>query len=113
MVDKVEEAVATEALEETYDTSEPKEVNKARKKYSRTRADRLHFVDAAMGTEQGRAWFYDLLVFCKVVKTPFDDDPYRTAFNCGQQNIGLRVMADIQTAASKQYLTMISENQDK
>lgn len=113
MVDQVERIVAEEVIEQTVDTSDPIEVNKARKKESRTRADRLHFVQAAMTTEQGRAWFYDLLLFTKVIKTPFDEDPYRTAFNCGQQNIGLRVLSDIQTAAPDEYLVMISENKTK
>lgn len=96
--------------EESYDTSEPLEVNKAKKKASRTRADRLKFVEAAMSMEQGRAWFYDVLVRCKVFNTPFQEDPYRTAFNCGMLNIGLMLLDDIQTSSPNQYSTMISEN---
>lgn len=113
MVDKVEAIVAEELLEETYDTSEPREVNKARKKAARTRADRLHFVEAAMTTEQGRAWFYDTLVHCRVFNTPYSDNPYDTAMRCGMQNIGLRILADIQDAAPLNYITMISENKSK
>lgn len=110
MVDQVERIVAEEALEQTVDTSDPVEVNKARKKDARTRADRGRFVEGAMTIPEGRAWFYDLLVFCKVIKTPFDEDPYRTAFNCGQQNIGLKIMLDIQDFAPEEYLKMITEN---
>ncbi len=108
MVDQIVEPVNPE--EETYDTSDPQEVNRAKKRGSRTRADRLHFVGAAMTTPQGRSWFYDLLVRCKVVSTPFSEDIYRTAFNCGQQNVGLMVLSDIQDAAPKEYVTMINEN---
>ncbi len=109
MVDVVKVNEANEAAEETYNTSEPEQVNKARKKYARTRADRLHFVSAAMTTEQGRAWFYDILIRCKVFNTPFTNDPYDTAFKCGTQNIGLQVLDDIQTAAPKEYTLMIQE----
>lgn len=104
---------AEQELEQPYDTADPETVNKARKKAARTRADRLQFVEAAMSHEQGRAWFYDLLVFCKVFRTPFDEDPYATAFKCGEQTIGLRVLDDIQTAAPDKYITMISENKTK
>lgn len=97
-------------LEESYDTSEPLEVNKAKKKASRTRADRLKFVEAAMTMEQGRAWFYDILVRCKVFNTPFQEDPYRTAFNCGMLNVGLQILDDIQVSAPQGYTKMISEN---
>lgn len=100
----------SEENEETVDTSDPQAVNKSKKRAARKRADRLKFIEAAMGLEEGRAWFYDLLVFCKVFQGPFSSDPYQTAFLCGEQNIGLRVLDDIQTAAPKQYLTMVSEN---
>lgn len=100
-------------VDESYDTSNPQEVNKQRKKSARTRADRLEFVKAAMGLEQGRAWFYDLLNFCKVVATPYTNDPYDTAFRCGMQNIGLMVLSDIQQAAPEQYIQMISENKSR
>ncbi len=96
--------------DEPYDTSDPEQVNKAKKRASRKREDRLKFVAAAMQHPEGRAWFYDQLVFCKVFSTPYTENPYDTAFRCGQANIGLRILADIQDAASKEYLLMIEEN---
>ena len=95
---------------QAYDTSDPQEVNKAKKRASRTRADRLRFVEAAMTTKEGRAWFYDLLVRCKTISTPFVEDPYRSAFNQGMQNIGLQVLSDIQDSAPNEYIKMITEN---
>lgn len=109
---KIENNIAEEENKEEqfYDTSEPLQVNKAKKKAARTRADRLEFVAAAMTTPQGRAWFYDTLVRCKVFNTPFQDDPYRTAFNCGQNTVGLMILDDIQMSAPSEYITMIKEN---
>lgn len=112
-ISKIEGLVEEELLVETPDTSNPIDVNKQRKKAARTRVDRLHFVEAAMTTEQGRAWFYDLLVRCRVVSTPFTDDPYRTAFNCGMANIGLQVMQDIQDSAPENYIKMVTECRNK
>lgn len=112
---QAEEAVFEEETQasDNYDTSDPVEVVKARKKSQRTRVDRLAFVSAAMTTEEGRAYYYDLLVFCKVFSTPFDDDPHRTSFKCGEQNIGLKILSDIQTAAPDLYVKMIRENKSK
>ena len=110
MADPVLENQFSEQAEEAFDTSDKEQVNKARKKYARKRADRLKVVQAMMQHPEGRGWFYDILTFCKVFQTPFKDDPYRTAFSCGEQNIGLRIMEDIQIAAPKQYLDMINEN---
>lgn len=98
--------------EESYDTSDKEAVNKAKKKAGRTKADRLKFITAAMQHPEGRAWFYDLLVFTHVVSTPYmSGDSHATAFRCGEQNIGLRILGDIQEAAPEQYLLMIQENQ--
>lgn len=100
-------------IDETYDTSDKESVNKARKRSSRTRADRMEFITAAMTTEQGRAWFYDLLVFCRVFNSPMAEETNRTFFNLGIQNVGLRILDDIQTAAPDKYLPMVNENKTK
>ena len=115
MVDPVRVNQAEEEADEgSGDTSDPTEVNKRRKKSARTRADRLEFVQAAMTTPQGRAWFYDTLLFCKIFASPFvSGDSHDTAFNCGMQNIGLRILDDLQTAAPTDYLTMVHENKTK
>ena len=102
---------ANEAQDATYDTGDGEQVNKARKKSARTRANRLDFVAAAMTTEQGRAWFFDHLNRCRVFKTPYSaESPQDTAFRCGELNVGLQILDDIQTAAPELYITMISEN---
>lgn len=99
-----------EEPEQSYDTSDKEQVNTARKKASRTKADRLKFIAAAMTHEQGRAWYYDILSFCKIYSGCFADDPYRTAFLCGQANVGARILSDIQEAAPENYLQMLKEN---
>ena len=96
--------------EETPDTSDPKAVNTARKRAARKRSDRLKFIQAAMQHEEGRAWFYDILLFCRIFQSPYSSDPYQTYFQLGHQNIGLKILEDIQDAATKEYLSMISEN---
>lgn len=113
MSDNILTEQMTSEQEETFDTSDPVSVNTARKKSARTRADRLRFIEAGMQHEQGRSWFYDVLLFCHVFKNSFDSDPYVTAFKCGEHNVGLRILDDIQTASPENYLKMISENKTK
>lgn len=110
MSDPVLETQKIEESDETPNTADALEVNKARKKAARKRADRLKFIQAAMQHEEGRAWFYDILLFCKVFQNSFEEDPYRTYFNIGQRNVGLNILADIQDAAPNEYLKMINEN---
>lgn len=98
---------------EEYDTSDKEQVNKARKRASRTKADRLQFIEAAMSHPQGRAWFYDFLMRCHVFNTTFDENPTRHAFRSGEANVGLMVLSDIQEAAADNYTKMIKENKSK
>lgn len=113
MVDEVQVNKANEEAEEAYNTSDPAQVNKARKRAARTRADRLEFVKAAMDVEQGRAWFYDLLARCRVFNLPFNADPYITAFKCGELNVGNQVLSDIQDANPDQYVRMVREGRNR
>lgn len=113
MADKVAETQAVDEQEESYDTSNPQQVNTARKKAARTKADRLRFVQAAMQTVEGRGWFHDILVRCHITRNPYmAGDPQATAFRCGEQNIGLQILDDIQTAAPQLYIDMITENKE-
>lgn len=107
--------MSEELIEDSYDTGDAVQVNTVKKKAARTRADRMEFVAAAMNTEQGRSWFYDLLLKCNVFKNPYNssDNPQDTAFRCGELNIGIRILDDIQTAAPEHYLSMIVENKTR
>lgn len=108
------EIEAEDNLVETYDTSDKDSVIKVKKKYARTRADRLKFVEAGMQLEEGRAWFYDILKRCHVFNVSYvSGDPHATSFKCGEQNIGLQVLDDIQTIAPGNYVVMINEQKSR
>lgn len=112
MVDQILEQQVADEQEESYDTSDPRSVNTARKKAARTRADRLRFVETALSTEEGRAWFYETLIFCKLWDGEFRSDPYESAFMLGRRNVGLRILNDLQTFPGD-YNKMVSENKSK
>jgi hypothetical protein len=110
MSDPVKEVQAQDEQEDSYNTSDPVQVNKARKRAARTRADRLEFVKASMTLAEGRAWFFDLLNRCHLWRTSFDESPTRLAFLVGEENIGKMILGDIQDAAPDKYIIMIEEN---
>lgn len=62
-----------------------------------------------MSTPTGRAWMYDLLARCHIGSTPFSTDALTTAFQCGEQNIGLQLWGDLQSTCPDQYILMMRE----
>jgi hypothetical protein len=64
-----------------------------------------------MATRQGRNIMWRNLERLGVFRTPYvGGDPHGTAFNCGAQNHGLWLYAEILTAAPEYFLTMQREN---
>ena len=45
-------------------------------------------IHAIMGVADGRAYVYDLLLYCHVFDQPFSPDSHLTAFGCGQLDVG-------------------------
>jgi hypothetical protein len=76
------------------------------KRLERTRADGLRQI---MATRQGRAWVWNLLEQARVFASSFDPNPTTSAFNEGQRNLGLVLLADIHRLVPEAYLQMVTE----
>jgi len=76
---------------------------------ARKRAVKTEVLKALMEHERGREWVYDLLESCHIFTTPFSDDPYRTAFNAGEQNRGNMILADVVGFEPDKYVLMCKE----
>ena len=99
---------------QSYNASDKRSVNTARKKKARQEKQRLEVVQAIMGQPQGRSFMYDYLSRCSVFTTPFvRGEPDTSAFNAGRQSIGHDIQADIMLAAPEMYWVMIEESQTK
>lgn len=93
-----------------FDTSDPKAV-KARKRSAKKAAEaQAEVIKTFMGFPDGRAYFYQLLVKCNCYRNPFSCDTNLMAFSCGEQNIGLQILADLQAASPELYLQMMRES---
>jgi hypothetical protein len=63
-----------------------------------------------MQTPSGRSWLKSVLDRCSPYRSPFSSDPIQMAFSCGEQNIGLQLVAELHAASTDLYLTMMKEN---
>lgn len=96
----------------TLDTSDPKQVEKAIKA-SKTRDEvRVEGLRQIMSSVQGRVWLFDLIKTCGPGQNPFTPDALRTAFNCGELNIGNQLVAQCHACSTELYLVMMKENQN-
>lgn len=61
----------------------------------------------------GRAWLWSVLEMTGAVGTnPMGEDALRTAFNCGMQNAGQRILAELMEHAPDAFPLMMKENDD-
>lgn len=92
--------------EAVYDSSDPRHVRKA------TKAAKLVSLELSsiMALPQGRRWVWSILSHCGTYQTPFSSDPYATAFLCGKQDVGHRLISDIMAECPELYELMQKEN---
>lgn len=110
MVDFVAETVAEDEAEAPYNASDPEQVQKARKKSGRKKIERLDFIRIIMGTPRGREWILGVLNLCKIFGNPvIPGDPYLTYHNIGGQNIGKKLLQDINDSSPDFYVLMMKE----
>lgn len=70
-----------------------------------------NFLQAAMRRPEGLAFLYNLLSQCHCWQTAFTTDPHVTAFNLGEQNIGLQLTAALIEASEAGYLEVLKYGQ--
>jgi len=111
MVDYAARTEAEILMEEPYNAADPEKVNNARKKEARERREELQFLAKIMATKEGRKWTYKLIASCNPFGNPIiPSDTHLTYSNLGAQNIGKKLLQDINDAAPDQYVIMIKEN---
>src|SRR5882672_9145506 len=87
------------------------ELARAQKRESKAAKARAAQDDAAiqsiMASPGGRAWIQDLLEVCGVFRTTFTGEALQSAFNEGNRNVGLRILAAIMRACPDAYIQMM------
>ena len=96
--------------EQVYDASDEQHVDRRRKAAGKKAHAEKEFLMLAMADRAGRAWLWKLISGCGIFCTSFTADPYKTAFQEGQRNIGLMVLGEIMSTAPELYSLMYEEN---
>lgn len=103
-----------ESQSEYFDAGDKKKVNERNSRLGREKENEQNFIKTIMSLPEGRKWIYNLLEICKVFGNPVIlGDPYATHFNIGEQNVGKKLLQDINDCASEQYTLMIKEANDR
>lgn len=114
MVDYPLQAEAEFLTEEPYNAGNKEHVNKRRAKEGRQLRQKLDYMKTIMSTSQGREWIYNLLEICKVFNSPIVmGDTHFTYHNIGEQNIGKKLLQDINQAAPDEYIIMMKEARER
>jgi hypothetical protein len=85
-----------------------KKSEKIRRERDRAKED---FVRAALGSREGRIWFWDLLDDCGVFRNPWTANALVTAHACGEMNVGQKVLAEVVRLVPDYFSTMLKENE--
>jgi hypothetical protein len=94
----------------TYDSSDPRAVEKATKEHKTKEVLRKEGLRQVMSTEPGRAWMHGLLESTGPFRSPYSSDALAMAKNCGEANVGLQLIADLHACSVELYLQMMKEN---
>jgi len=92
------------------DASNRKTIRRLEKAAAISDSNRIAFTKTIMSTPFGREWMCNLLTRCNVFHTPFAAGRADvTSFQCGAQNVGLAIFADVVTHTPDQYVIMMQE----
>lgn len=99
-------------MTEQTDTSDPKQVKAAIK--DAKQRDLLSKIGLRnmMQSEEGRAWLFKFLSTTNAFTNAFSTDPLVMSFRCGEINIGLQLIADMNEVSPELYLLTLKENQN-
>lgn len=97
----------------THDPSDPKQVRKAQKVARFAERQRGETVRQLMSTTSGRSFVHDKLAGAHIFATSFALNALQMAFNEGERNQGLQLLADIMQWCPEQYTLMMREENER
>ncbi len=97
-------------MTEVFDSSDPKAIREAREKVKSKDQLAKDGLKVTMSNENGRAWLYRVLLACDPFRNCFSLDALEMARRCGEVNIGLQIIAEMQEVSPELYLQTMKEN---
>lgn len=112
MGDPVQELEAEENIEQSFDASDPKAVNEARKKQGRSKKKERDILVALMSHKDGRTLMYNS-VKCILEGNPVTaGDINATYYNLGQEHRARELFREIVRLTPPEFALMVEENKD-
>lgn len=95
-------------------TDDPLAEENAKRAAGRQRKDDMDVLRMLMRKPTGRDWMYRFLEECHIYGNPalFDNVP-GTFFNLGEQNVGKKLLVQLEAASLDLYMTMKREHEEK
>ena len=92
------------------DAADDVQHNNQKRAIGREQREDENTVRQLMSTRPGRRYVYNFLFYCEIFGNPLVPGfPDVTAANIGKQDVGKKLIKDIQRAAPKQYVMMLEE----
>ena len=92
-----------------YDASNRKDVRRLEKVSRLAARDDADCIRKIMSDTFGRAWMWRKLETARIFDDPFTGDPLVEAYNKGNRNFGMILLADIMLHCPQMYLKMTEE----
>ncbi len=103
-----------ESTGEHFDAGDRKKVNERNSKLGREREAEQNYLKIVLSTAEGRKWIYNLLETCALLEdTAVGNDPYLTFKKSGRQDVGRKLMIDIEVADSDKLSLMMKEARER
>lgn len=99
-------------MSEIVNTSEPKQVKKAKDRERLLKDEILRGLTKTLTDPEGRRLLWSYLSFCGIYQTSFTNDFGTTAYNEGRRSVGLKLLDDIVSASPEFLMLMMKENQE-
>jgi hypothetical protein len=94
----------------TRDGTDRKSLARLAKQAKQSEANRIAYTRTILSDRFGREWMWNLLTRCHCFHTSFvAGHPDITAFQLGEQSIGLQLLADVTLASPADYTLMSNE----
>lgn len=92
-----------------YNAGEKDEVSLRQKKLAAALREEDEALGEFLKTVAGRRWFKKILEDCHIFQNPFSDDALKTAFSCGEMNVGQKLLVNFMRVAPNLYIQMMKE----
>lgn len=110
MVDTIAQIESERMAETIYDSSDPEQVNNARKAAALRESEELETLKALAQYENGRGLLFDFIK-CALVGDPFvSDSPTATAYNLGQERKARELFKKLVRIVPEEFCKIIEEN---